>query len=310
MVQYQVADDARLDLDFLDVVFQHDFVAGVDFAFAHHVVPLKYLDRLFLDVKIHRFGRGSHVFHAAFFGFLLPFVRIAVAFEQHVFGSLDVFAHHVHNRHFLLFALVNQRIGLFLELNQRVGHNRVQHRHGVGAIGGTTHGTELKLVAREGKRRGAVAVGVVQQNRRNLVNAELHVHIVALVELDIAAFLQFIEHAGHLRTDENGNDGRWRFVGTEAVFVARRTDGSPHQIGIIVYGFHHIHKKSQEAQVFLGAAARPQQVHARVRAQRPVVVLARSVDARKWFFVEQHLEIVPLRHFLHHVHHQQVVIHG
>ena len=54
--------------------------------------------------------------------------------------------------------------------------------------------------------------------------------------------------------------------------------------------------------------ARTQQVHARIGAQRPVVVLARAVDALERLLVEQHPELMAAGDLVHDGHQQLVVV--
>ena len=56
--------------------------------------------------------------------------------------------------------------------------------------------------------------------------------------------------------------------------------------------------------------ARRKQVDAGIGGQRPVAVLARTVDAGKGFFMQQYSEMVFRRHFAHQIHQHQVVIDG
>src|SRR5205823_4745805 len=80
------------------------------------------------------------------------------------------------------------------------------------------------------------------------------------------------------------------------------------QIGIVMNGFNYVHQKGKEAQAFFWLRARSQKVYTRISAQRPVVVLTASVNTRKWFFVEQHFQVVALRYFFHQIHQQRVVV--
>ena len=77
-----------------------------------------------------------------------------------------------------------------------------------------------------------------------------------------------------------------------------------------MHGRDHVHQKGDELQVFRGGLSRREQVDARVGAQRPVVVLARSVDPLKGLLVQQDAEMVAARDFVHDRHQQLVVVVG
>ena len=76
-----------------------------------------------------------------------------------------------------------------------------------------------------------------------------------------------------------------------------------------VDGLDRVHEEGQETQVLLGRLRGPQQVHARVRGQAPVVVLAAAVHARVRFLMQQHSEVVVPGDLLHEVHQEHVVVH-
>ena len=75
-------------------------------------------------------------------------------------------------------------------------------------------------------------------------------------------------------------------------------------------GHDRIDEEGQKLNVVLRSLARGQQIDARIRAQRPVAVLARSVDAQKRLFVEQHSQFVPECDASHDGHQQRVVVDG
>ena len=55
--------------------------------------------------------------------------------------------------------------------------------------------------------------------------------------------------------------------------------------------------------------ARIKQIDTVIRLQRPVVMLAGSVDAGKWFFMKQTAHVMPGSHPLERLHHQMIVVH-
>ena len=161
-----------------------------------------------------------------------------------------------------------------LEQVQLLGDNRVQHRHGHGTVGRGTCRTELKFVARERKRRGPVAVGVVQQHFWNAADFQLQRRLVCrgqFARLD--AGFKRVKGFRQLRANEGRHDCWWRFVGTQAVVISDACNGSPHHVGVAMKGGERVHEEGQEPQVGLGVVAWLQKIHARVGAKGPVVVL-------------------------------------
>ncbi len=196
------------------------------------------------------------------------------------------------------------------EKHQLIGHNGIEHNHIGGTVGCGAYRPKLKLIARKSKGRGAVAVGIVEQKRWNFADARFEVEVVSFIEFDRSFFLQLFKYFAQLLANKHRNNGRRRFVGTEAVFVACRHNAGAEQISVVVYRFDGIHKEGQEAEVVFGLAAGGEQVDARICTQRPVVVLAAAIDACEGFFVEEHLELMLFGYFFHHFHQQQVVVYG
>ncbi len=65
----------------------------------------------------------------------------------------------------------------------------------------------------------------------NFVDPQFQVRVIAFVRLQGSVFLQFFQHAVHLRTHEYGNDGGRGLVGTQAVVVVGGSDAYAQQIG-------------------------------------------------------------------------------
>ena len=77
-----------------------------------------------------------------------------------------------------------------------------------------------------------------------------------------------------------------------------------------VHGGHDIDEEGDELQVLGRRLARAEEVHAGIRPERPVVVLARAVDALERLLVQQHAEVVAARYLVHDGHQQLVVVVG
>ena len=112
-----------------------------------------------------------------------PLVAVAVAVETDGAAGLDVFAQHVDDgmEHGavlcacqLLLKLRNAGVDTLLEVGEGLSHGTVQRYHRTGTVGFRTYGTELEAVAREGEGRGAVTVGIVDEDFWNLRDVHLH----------------------------------------------------------------------------------------------------------------------------------------
>ena len=140
-----------------------------------------------------------------------------------------------------------------------------------------------------------------------------HLEHVLGIEADRVVALagrQFVQHGRHLRPEEGRDDCRGRLVSSQAVCVRGAHDRRLEQAVVLVYGRNGIHQEGDELQVLRSGLARPQQVHARIRPQRPVVVFARTVDPLEGLFVQQHPELVTAGDLVHHGHQQLVVVVG
>ena len=154
--------------------------------------------------------------------------------------------------------------------------------------------------------RGAVPIRRIFGDDGQRIDAQLHHFAVgALVRL-----LPFErrEDGFELFAHEHGDDGGRGFVRAEAVVVARARHGEAQKILMVVDRLDDRHQKEHELPVFGGRRARIEQVEPRIRAHRPVVVLARAVDALEGLFVQQAHEPVAARDFLHDLHHELVLI--
>ena len=87
--------------------------------------------------------------------------------------------------------------------------------------------------------------------------------------------------------EEDRDDRRRGLVGAEAVVVADVRGRGAQQPLVLVDGLDHRRAEEEELGVLGGRVAGLQQVVAGVGAQRPVVVLARAVDAGEGLFVQQ-----------------------
>ncbi len=185
-----------------------------------------------------------------------------------------------------------------------VFENGVRERHRLAR----PDGAELELVAGEGERARAVAVARVARKRRQGGRAEFEAS--AFLGARRRAALELLEDVLQLLAEEDRQDGGRRFVGAEAVVVRGARHGGAQKVLVAVDGAEHGGAHEQELHVLVRRLARLEQIEARVGAHRPVVVLARSVDARERLLVHQADEPVARRHARERHHEQLLVVGG
>ena len=184
--------------------------------------------------------------------------------------------------------------------------NRIEHRIGIcNAAGGRRH-AEFKLIARKCKRRGTVTVRRITVNYRQRGHADLHVrhlrHIAVVSGNDV------FHNRGQLIAQEHGDDGRRRFAAAQTMIVARHGSTHAQKACMLIHSLHHGRQHQQEHVVALRRLARAEQVVSGVRRQRPVVVLAASVHARKRLFMQQAYKAVAQGNLFHDVHDEHILI--
>ena len=198
-----------------------------------------------------------------------------------------------------------ERIGKLLKA---LGNRRVEHDVDAGNGGRGARHTELEFVAGKGEGRGAVAVGRVLGEARQRVHADLHqLSFLAAVGRLVN---DRVEDLLDLVADVHRNDRRRRLVRAEAVIVCGRRHADAQHILIVVHGLNDRAQEQQELRVFRRCLAGLKQVHAGVGGQRPVVVLAGTVDAGKRLFMQQADHAVARGHLLHDLHRQLVLVSG
>ena len=210
MVHRQVAHHAGLYLDSLHIGLPFHLVAGFQFLAVHHLGALEHLDALRVEVVLEDDGAGLLDIESASGCLDDPFVAIAIAIETHGLAGLDVIAEHIEDGGDLVLAFGNLGIDALLEFLQGFGHCRVEGDHGRGAVGGGARCTELETVAGEGKGRRAVAVGIVDDEIRDLGDVDLHALFAFQVkQVFFVAVLNMVEELCELLAEERRDDG-WR----------------------------------------------------------------------------------------------------
>ena len=212
----------------------------------------------------------------------------------------------------LLYHIVESRLEILRAFKavgvdlQALGHSRVQHYIRAGDAVRRAEHAEFELVAGEGERRSAVAVGRVAVELRQHVHPELHLCLFGAFIRRVVLYR--LEHGVQLVSEEHGYDSRRGFVGSQTVIVARRGDRDAQQILIIVDSLYDGAEEQQELGVLVRRVAGRQQVLPFVGAYRPVVVLAGTVHAGERLLVEQADQSVLRRDLLHDLHRKLVVV--
>ena len=311
LVGHHVAKHAGLDLELHHVVLELDLGAGRDLLGGEHAHAVEQVDHFLALPHGEGARRVEQVGQSALGGLVDPLLTVAVAFEANGLALLDELLDLLEEGFVLLVSPGNAGVDGGLEHVQLLGHDRVEHGHRNGAVGRTAHGTELELVAGEGKRRGPVAVGVVEQHFRDAADLELHGRL--LVRAHLAGghvLLDGVEQLGQLGPDEGADDGRRCLIGSETVIVSGAGNGGAQDVGMTVDGRDRVHEEGQEAQIGLRVGARLEQVDPGVGSEGPVVVLSGPVEPGERLLMHQHAEVVALGHRLEQLHQEQVVVIG
>ncbi len=119
-----------------------------------------------------------------------------------------------------------------------------------------------------------------------------------------------VDDALQLGAEEDGDDGRRRFLRAKTVIVAREGDRAAQQLLILVHALDKGGEEEQEHGVLAGRFAGGEQILACVGRERPVDVLTGAVDTGKGLFMQQADHAVPLGDLLHRLHDELVLVAG
>ena len=122
------------------------------------------------------------------------------------------------------------------------------------------------------------------------------------------ALFELIHHVLKLVAEENGDDGRRRLVGAEAMVVGRTAHRDAQQFRIAGHRPQNGHAEDEELSVVVRRIAGIEQVLAGVGGHRPVVVLARTVDAGERLLVQETRQTVLVGGAAQDLHRQHLVI--
>ena len=209
----------------------------------------------------------------------------------------------------LLAVCLNLFIDTLLERGEGFSHRCIEGYHGRCTVDAGTWCTELETITSEGKGRGAVTVGIVNNQIGNLGNVDSHtLFALEVEELVGVRLLDMVEQFGELSAQERRDDGRRCLVATQTVLVGSRHDGRLEQSVVLMNSHQCLDNEGDEAQILLRRLAWSMQQYAIVGRETPVVVLTRTVDTVERLFVEQYTESVIASHFLHERHEQHVMV--
>ena len=102
----------------------------------------------------------------------------------------------------LLLKLGDTSINTLLELNQSLGNGTVQGNHGAGTVSLRTYSTELETVTGEGEWRGAVTIGIIDEQLRNLRNIHLQALLTSHSQEVLIGCLNMVKQLANLLTKE------------------------------------------------------------------------------------------------------------
>ena len=238
------------------VVFQQDFHTGFNFSFSKDVVLSKESHVLFAAQIRQSLRSGFQVQQATFSSFSHPFIGVTIAVEDDALVSQVGFFNQI-----IYGSLQVRSIGqLSSELLQLFGNDSVQHNVGTSDGEHGAQHTELEFVAGEGEGRGSVSIGIILNQSRNGVIANLHefsrVAGVNLISSDC------FQNCGQLGAQEYGNDCRRSLVGAQTMVVTSASYGYTQQVLVFINSLQNSCQEGQEAQVLVGLLAGIQQVHA------------------------------------------------
>ena len=118
-----------------------------------------------------------------------------------------------------------------------------------------------------------------------------------------------LDNLGKLVTQEDGHNRRRSLVGAQTMVIAGRGNRGTQELLIVIDGLDHRGEEDDELQVVERGVTRIEQILG-LGAERPVVVLARTVDALERLLVQQADQVVAGGDELHLLHHDQVLVDG
>ena len=271
---------------------------------AEHLVLAEERYVLFREQIRDRVGGRFQVEQTAAFRLFDPCLVIAVAVEDDPLVLADRFHDQVVQLRLKIVGSF-QRIRKFAKL---LGDRRIEYGVAVRNGRGRAEHAKFKFIAGESERGGSVPIRRILRELGKNVNADAHERLFLRT---VCGFLfDRFKNGGQLVAEEHGDHGGRRFVGAETVIVAGGGHGHAEQILIFVDRLDDGAQEKQELCILIGRLSGIEQVHAGIRRNRPVVVLAAPVHAGERLLVKQTDHAVLLRDLLHQLHGKLVVVGG
>ena len=120
------------------------------------------------------------------------------------------------------------------------------------------------------------------------------------------AFRDCLEYLSKLIAEEDGNNGRRCLIRTKPVVIPGRCHRHPQQILILIDSLEHRDKEEEELCIILRAIARLKDIRALIGAERPVVMLSRTIHPCKWLLMKQTCKSMALSNLLHDLHRELI----
>ena len=198
-----------------------------------------------------------------------------------------------------------QFIGKFAQL---LCHHCVEDDVGAGNGERRTHHTELELISGESHGRSTVAVRVVHGDGRHGIDADVQ---IALARVGIGRVIDNgIDDSAQLFAHKDGHNSGRGFLSAKAVVIAGGGDSGAEHILVFVDALDEGSEEEQELGVFAGSGTGLEEILTGIRAQGPVVVLARSVDTGEGLFMEKAHKSVAVGYLFHDLHGDLVLVAG
>ena len=178
--------------------------------------PLKHLHRLLCGKSRECLHHGADIRKASSLGLFHPFIGISVAVEDDPLVLGGVFLDQVMDRHLEVFRLIQHIAGL----REGLRHNGIKDYVGACDRVSGSHHTELKFIAGKCKWRRTVPVCGVPGQLRQRPYAGLQLAALDTVS-GLSCAHQLIDHVLQLLAQENGDNGRRRFVGAQTMVISR-----------------------------------------------------------------------------------------
>ena len=138
-------------------------------------------------------------------------------------------------------------LGLFklvCELLQLFSNSSVEVNVSAGDAVGRTKHTELKFITCKCEWGSSVTVSGILAELRQNINAKLHFFFLCTAVWLVS--FNSVKNCCELLAQEDRQDGRWCFVGSQAVGVGGTHDGCPQQVLVLIDHHQHVYQEGKE----------------------------------------------------------------